>query len=156
MKNKVSIVIAFIIGVILSSCVTVYATSYFAKDISYKDGKSVADALNYLYSNEEFYLPTFVTSSGEWDFAYGWIVLPDLTNYSTLKIDSVTKDAGVFKYLRLEDSNGTILASFLESDSEQTIDISTYTGTGYKLRVFCMDMGKTYQKISVNGIRLTH
>lgn len=51
---NVKIIIAFIIGVILASGITVYATSYFAKDISYTrqgtEVSNVQEALNDLYS----------------------------------------------------------------------------------------------------------
>ena len=50
LKEKKGIIISFIIGVILASSITVYATSYFAKDITYKDGKTVEYALNDLYT----------------------------------------------------------------------------------------------------------
>ena len=48
-KQMKGIIISFIIGVIIASSIAVYATNYFAKDITYKDNKSVADALNELY-----------------------------------------------------------------------------------------------------------
>ena len=47
---KKEVIIAFIIGVLIASGITVYATSYFAQDISYTDKKSVASALDELYS----------------------------------------------------------------------------------------------------------
>lgn len=56
LKEKKGIIISFIIGVILASGMTVYAYSYFAKDIGYtKAGTnteiSVEAALNELYTN---------------------------------------------------------------------------------------------------------
>ena len=55
LKEKKGIMISFIIGVIIASSITVYATNYFAKDISYtKPGTqtaiSVETALNELFS----------------------------------------------------------------------------------------------------------
>ena len=55
LKNNFKLIIGFIIGVILTSGITVYAYSYFAKDISYtKPGEaipiSVETALNDLYN----------------------------------------------------------------------------------------------------------
>ena len=52
LKNNLKLIIGFIVGVILASSITVYATICFAKDITYKNGKSVEDALNELYSNK--------------------------------------------------------------------------------------------------------
>ena len=53
LKNNLKAIIAFILGVILASSITVYAYSYIASDVKYtkKDGTeiSVADALNDLY-----------------------------------------------------------------------------------------------------------
>ena len=56
-KNNFKIIIGFIVGVILASSITVYAYSYYAKDISYtKPGTtteiSVETALNDLYNNQ--------------------------------------------------------------------------------------------------------
>ena len=52
--TNIKIIIAFMIGVILASSITVYATSYFAKDVKYtkkdKTEISVENALNELYS----------------------------------------------------------------------------------------------------------
>lgn len=55
LKNNFKLIIGFIVGVILASSITVYAYSYFARDISYtKPGTetaiSVETALNDLYS----------------------------------------------------------------------------------------------------------
>lgn len=50
MKKNFKIIIAIIITAIICTSGTVYAVSYMAKDIKYKD-KTVEDALNELYSN---------------------------------------------------------------------------------------------------------
>ena len=55
LKNNLKVIIGFIVGVVLASSITVYAYSYFAKDISYtKPGTntpiSVETALNDLYN----------------------------------------------------------------------------------------------------------
>ena len=49
---KKEIIIAFIIGVIIASGITVYATSYLASQVTYKEGKKVEQALNELYSKK--------------------------------------------------------------------------------------------------------
>lgn len=46
---KKEVIIAFIIGVLISSGITVYATGYLASQVTYKDGKTVEQALNDLY-----------------------------------------------------------------------------------------------------------
>ena len=62
LKNNLKVIIGFIVGMILASGITVYAYSYFAKDIEYTKIEnetetiiSVEDALNDLYNsiNEE-------------------------------------------------------------------------------------------------------
>ena len=50
LKNNLKVIIAFIIGIILASSVAVYAATINAKDVDYKDGKTVEYALNDLYS----------------------------------------------------------------------------------------------------------
>lgn len=51
LKKNHKLIIGIIIGSILLSGISVYATSrYLASQVSYKDGKSVEDALNDLYS----------------------------------------------------------------------------------------------------------
>ena len=49
-RNKKGIIISFILGVILASSITIYATNYFANQVTYKDGKTVEYALNDLYN----------------------------------------------------------------------------------------------------------
>lgn len=46
---KKEVIIAFIIGIILASSIAVYAATINAKDVDYKDGKTVEYALNELY-----------------------------------------------------------------------------------------------------------
>ena len=59
LKEKKGIIISFIIGVILASSITVYATGYLVSQISYKDDKNVAEALDDLYNKQKNYvLPT--------------------------------------------------------------------------------------------------
>lgn len=54
MKNKKNIILGIIVGmllgVILTSSITVYAYSCFANQVTYKDGKNVENALNELYT----------------------------------------------------------------------------------------------------------
>lgn len=47
---KKEVIIAFIIGILLASSIAVYAATINAKDVDYKDGKTVEYALNDLYS----------------------------------------------------------------------------------------------------------
>lgn len=49
---KKEVIITFIISIIIASTIIVYATNYLASQVNYKDGKSVEDALNDLYSKK--------------------------------------------------------------------------------------------------------
>ena len=49
LKNNLKVIIAFVVGVILASSITVYAYSYLASDVKYTDDKSVQDALDDIY-----------------------------------------------------------------------------------------------------------
>ncbi|MBP3255044.1 MAG: hypothetical protein J6M60_00930 [Clostridia bacterium] len=52
MKKYMPIILAFLIGAIIASSITVYA-ALTAREIPYTENKSVADALNELYSKKE-------------------------------------------------------------------------------------------------------
>lgn len=49
-KNNLKIILAVVVTAIICISGAVFATGYFAKDIIYKDGKNVEEALNDLYS----------------------------------------------------------------------------------------------------------
>ena len=55
---KKEVIIAFIIGIILASSIAVYAATMNAKDVDYKDGKTVEYALNDLYGKISNYTYT--------------------------------------------------------------------------------------------------
>lgn len=57
LKNNLKLILVILIICVLISGLSVYATySYFAKDIVYKDGKNVEQALNELYEKNKLYL----------------------------------------------------------------------------------------------------
>ena len=81
-KNNFKVIISFIVGVILASSITVYATSYFAKDISYsKDGteiNNVQDALNDLYLKSQIsdnckYFEFEHKSNSQFNYDFGFV-----------------------------------------------------------------------------------
>lgn len=57
LKEKKSIIISFIIGVILASNIAVYA-SINASDVDYKNGQKVSQALDDLYNKQKEYIYT--------------------------------------------------------------------------------------------------
>ena len=58
---KKEVIIAFIVGIILASSIAVYAATINAKDVDYKDGKTVEYALNDLYTKLQSATKTQVT-----------------------------------------------------------------------------------------------
>lgn len=48
-KSNIKALIGLILGLLLAGGITAFATTYFASDIQYKNGKNVAQALNELY-----------------------------------------------------------------------------------------------------------
>lgn len=52
-KNNFKVILAIIITAIICISGAVFATGYFARDITYKNGKNVEEALNELYLRKE-------------------------------------------------------------------------------------------------------
>ena len=84
LKEKKEIIISFIIGVIIASGVTVYATGYLASQVTYKDAKTVEQALNELYEGLEgpleyqsFNSNGFVSRSSAGTYATKTISIPE-------------------------------------------------------------------------------
>ena len=54
LKKNIKLIIGFLIGVILASGITAYAAGIFANQVTYKNGKTVEEALNELYNRGSF------------------------------------------------------------------------------------------------------
>ena len=67
-KKNIKWIIVIIVSIIIASSITVYATSYLAKDITYKDGKNVEQALNELYGRKHI-----ETGSINITFSHSWV-----------------------------------------------------------------------------------
>ena len=105
--TNVKIIIAFMIGVILASSITVYAATYYAKDISYTrqgtEVSNVQEALNDLYTNQKklenkktiLKLGTLTLSSSDTDFPISATSIP---NYQNLTKDNFICD---FKSIKI-------------------------------------------------------
>ena len=104
-KNNFKVIISFVVSVILASGITVYATSYLAKDITYKDNKTVADALNELYTIKNNY------------------VLPN----GTIKISTKSNQIDVSNY-QYADTSELFTSEDIESNKRLTILDSNRTG----------------------------
>jgi len=166
-KEKKSIIISFIIGVIIASSITVYAYSYYAKDIGYtKPGTnteiSVEDALNDLYSeiknSNELYIKEFqALNNGNLNtHAYAQLIL-DVDSFNYISFDSITaKYTNKLTYFRIYDkSNGNEnkIYEINELTSEkQVINISNLDKI--MLVIYDSSRPKAYDTLYVNNIKL--
>jgi len=120
LRNNLKVIIGFLIGVILASGITVYATSYLAKDISYtKEGtniKSVEDALNDLYKKNQI-TPINMNLNG---IVMGTQV--SRASYDALDIDNLNK----YKKLTIQcdESVGTWIDANVYIDNQLVLTIS--------------------------------
>ena len=97
LKNNLKLIIGFIIGAILASSITVYAYSYFAKDISYtKPGTdtsiNVETALNELYSKSSKtpqQVATLTEQGATYTFQNDGYILGTATGYSTQTVAAI-------------------------------------------------------------------
>ena len=100
-KNNFKLIIGFFIGVILASSIAVYATSYFAKDITYKDGKNVEQALNELYNKKDL---LWVNSNSSVEFANQKLNI-DLSGYTAIiilgKLTATNNDIKSYSYIEI-------------------------------------------------------
>ena len=100
-KKNLKVVISFIIGVLLASGITVYATSYLAKDISYsRDGteiNNVQDALNDLYakSKTNFNYDTIYYNAYYSNYNYDYTITEENAKYKTLMIISYSQNVSI-------------------------------------------------------------
>ena len=54
-KKNIKLILGIVIGAVLISGISVYATStYYASQVTYKDGKTVEQALNELYETKNY------------------------------------------------------------------------------------------------------
>lgn len=104
MKKSKIIIISFIIGIIIASSIGVYAMVN-ANSISYKDGKTVEQALNELYANRN---NTSNITSGE-----AWLI----ANKEITAVNNLS----VFQFKNLDFSNiKTITAHFSDTHANNT------------------------------------
>ena len=136
----------FILGALVFGMSAVLAYDYVAQEISFTpndsnwknpnntDIENVSQALNNLYSrvkDDDYVIHYWVTSSAGNSVCYGFLQLPDLTPYRTLRIGKIRESSGRIETIGLQSPESQILINFSLSESEQVYDISGYTGTGY-------------------------
>ena len=86
LKNNLKVIIIFIVGIVLASGISVYTTAtylYNAKDVSYTNDKSVADALNDLYikSVSDPKYDTLFYNSYKSTYTYDYTITEENTEY---------------------------------------------------------------------------
>ena len=112
-KNNFKLIVGFIVGVILASGITVYAYSYYAKDISYtKPGTetaiSVEQALNDLYTKTKRE-PSLVYSDLPTSYNDGSVIKTiDLEPGKYLLIVSMANSEGFNNTLNVQVTNASI------------------------------------------------
>ena len=92
-------------------------------------------------------------SSAETSIAYGLLKLPNLNDYSTIKIGKISLESGTFAYVTLYNSNETAIYNFVLSNSVQSLDISEYNGEGYFILVHARDMNR-YSNLTLENIEM--
>ena len=147
-------IFVFVLGLIVMAGISYGVYAINASEITYKES-NVEDAIEDLYGkvDQQLVIKSITFSSAGFSEAYGLIYLPDLTNYKTLSIDSITLNSGSFRYTVLYDASGAVVGSFTLSNSVQSIDIENYNGTGYCIGAYARNMG-TYKDLTLNNIRL--
>ena len=134
------------------------AFQYNAKQVEYKDGKSVEEALNDLYNksneNNEVLIKEFrgINAHANTD-AYSQMIL-DVKNYNYISFDSITAMyTNKFEYFRIRDISENIIFETNElTSTKQIIDISNIDTI--KLEIYAPSRQKAYDIIYVNNIKL--
>ena len=139
---KKEVIIAFIIGLLIASGITVYAYSYAAKDVSYtKPGEnapiSVESALNELYSNsKDNKTPQQVATLTTQDASYTF----QNDGYIIGTVEALYNQAGGMIYFNTNDpessTNLVFTAQYNESDEKKCSiyvpkGITVYTRKNY-------------------------
>ena len=131
-KNNLKVFVSIILTAIICITGSVYAVIRIqADEIGYKDG-TVEDALNNLYATTDTY--RVVDSVCTYSFNNMLDIqvrLPDITDYKTLTIEKATMETGNPLNFVLRIGQSGSAANFSVSNSPQTIDISSLSGTGY-------------------------
>lgn len=132
LKEKKCIIISFIIGVIIASSITVYATSYFAKDVTYKDGKSVEYALNDLYlkfqaSDNCKYFEFNHAASTQFDYDLGFVPSSFLAVYriSNGVIITITSNTVTNGLIALSSDGFNFNSNYAVNSTKLTSSMST-------------------------------
>lgn len=132
LKNNLKVIIAFIVGIILASSITVYAYSYMASDIGYtKPGEtqaiSIETALNELYEDRKE-IKTIETEFGPFEMGsrsgytnYNPVKLKGLEKYSLLTIQL---NGNIGTYISARIYVDDILVTTIEDTLEHEIQLN--------------------------------
>lgn len=133
LKNNYKLIIGIIIGILLIGGISVYASTYLASQITYKNGKSVESALNELYEKNNFDL-LWTNDNPTTNFAAQTLSL-DLSNYNYVIVVTRTSTSEDYK-----NRASTIIP----------IGGTVYTGVGVS-----EDRAMRYAKASSSGIEFS-
>lgn len=131
LKKNVRLIVGIIIGVILVSGISVYATAtylYNASEVKYNDQKSVADALNDLYGNLK---RSYTISEGSQNLGIDWnITEKNIVEFNSFEgkksVDFSCNSRSLGKYIKIDVIiNGTTIQSITESGTYQ-FDLTQY------------------------------
>lgn len=103
---KKEVIVAFIIGLVIASGITVYATSYLASQIEYKDGKTVEQALNELYKSKHDNVILLINQTVSLTNSFTSTTSPVFYNNDILSYDSENNT-----YTFLKDFSGKLYIS---------------------------------------------
>ena len=124
---KKEVIIVFIVGVIIASGITVYATSYFAQDISYTDKKSVASALDELYSLKTQSVQDLIDTSIQSNSACVNITTPDSSKDNWIKVADYPDG---YNY-----NNCMIVSGYIQRSDDKLLIPTSYTDYRVMLRL---------------------
>ena len=148
-------IFGFILGAIIISFISVYATSsYIATQIDYK-GETLDDVLDDLYdkSNNDYTIKKVASyASNGGNSLINYVELPDLSDYSILKIGRIIFNSATYGEIKLKKGNSDY-CTFQNIVGEQECDISLVFGEGYYL-VYSANNVANYQSTNLYNITL--
>ena len=135
-----SIIIGFVVALmILVSGISVYATAtYYASQVTYKNGKTVEQALNELYASKDNRLYLYWKGNTFDDITGGWESSVSLDAWASIDDHSVTRKNAIFNTDHIDLSTNSTY-QFAVANTKNKIDC-----TGYNYINIYYTMTKSY------------
>ena len=134
---KKEVIIAFIVGIILASSIAVYATIN-AKDVDYKDGKTVEYALNDLYEKYNKF-DTLTLSLKTHDYSTSMATSSYAIN------DSIKEKYSHFKFINVQENNSVSNSQLRGKNTVSNSNVTLTENTEYNTSDF------SYIWVNING-----